>query len=499
MSVNRSLTAKTGLKPSAYGSFGGLDTSRDIANMDTKRELCFSTLDNGYVDWRSQVVRDPTLRLRLPAARVRHLRYFEDDKFVWAQQDDSEKYSFGSTNNHYLTDVYPASSVVSSVVFNRSVFLMAAGQHVFAYNGGVYRKAESLSNLRHAFGASVSRRLCVAGMPTAQTRIDISRVDSETFAYQEQQTDTSVLRAGFIDIKNMLSNNETITGLSQFEQDRLAVFTQGRTIIFKIDPDQTQWQLDERANIKIGCISHNTICQAGTDLLFCSRSGVHSVQRTSEAGILIYSRSMSDRIDQLYRRLLKTVSDPASVTAVFDQDEARYRVFFPSPSGLSSHCLSLSINPEGGEPTPTWSTSSFLNATCGDSMNGRLALGGPDGVYEVNKIEDTGELTPAMTIQTPYLWHGNTLDKKDTHSLIIQASGSGTIEIEATNDSGNMIFARTVEVEGDDNDDSFTDVPIFREYDIPFQHSYRGVRFKFVCKGNGLFRLFGFAVTFRNQ
>lgn len=498
MSLARSSTTKTGLKPTSYGRFGGLDTSRDVTNMDSRQLLNFTTLDNGYVDWRGQLVRDPGFRLGRPSARVRHVRFFNENEYALVYQDNSGFYGFDTTRGHKLIDAYPDSANPTSFVFNRDAYFLAEGQTPYRYTGSLWLPSEGMAKLKPAFGAVVSRRACVAGMRANPTRIEISRVDKDLFADREVPTENNPLRAGFIDVQNLLTRPDRITGLAQFEQDRLAVFTQGRTLLYRISPDLNEWQLDERANIKLGCISHNTVCDAGTDLLFCSRNGIHSVQRTSEAGILVYSRSISDQVDILYRRLLRTVADPSHVTAVFDQDEARYRVFFPSPTGNFSQCLSVAINPEGGETSPQWSTCSYLNATCGDFFAGKLVLGGIDGAYEVLHMEDEGGSTPILVAQTPMLWLGSFFDVKNTHSLVVQAAGSGTITIEAEDDKGRRFFDKTIEVDGDDGDDSFADVPLAQQYDIPFQFQVRGCRLKFTCKGDGAFRLFGFAVLHRS-
>ena len=340
--------------------------------------------------------------------------------------------------------------------------------------------------------------MVVAGIPGKETEIHLSRVDNEgVFPEDEDAAESSVLRAGYINIANILGTADQITGIASFEQNRLVVFTADRSFVYQIDPSINNWQLDERANINIGTISHNSIAHAGTDLLFCSRNGVHSVVRSEDNGILVYSQSMSDKVELTYREMLAGVDDKDDVSAVFDQDEGQYHVFFPQTGGLYSKRLTLTLNPEVGG-RPRWSTGSFINARSGAFLGGSLVFGTSGGVYDIKKIEEDGDTKPIMVAQTPILWAGSITETKDAHSMTIQAQGSGVLTVDAKDENGRDLASMTIDVTPGEVDDTFiADVPLSAQYERKFDVRFRGLQLKFTLQSSGLFRLVGFSLNIR--
>ena len=360
----------------AYENFQGLDSSRDLTSQDIKSEQPLSTLENAFCDWRGQIVRDPSASYRSGDYKVIHVRHFGMGEVSWAERTGSG-ITFNSDRDHSLVDAYPTNACVSSTVFNQNVHFFARALTSYRYDGISWQANESpaLNKLNPALGVPVQRRLAVAGIPGRETQVHFSRVDqSEIFPDDEDNTSTDVLRAGYIDIANQLGTADQITGISPFEQNRVIIFTSDRALMYQIDPDITLWTIDERTTINIGCSSHNTIVQAGTDVIFCSRSGVHSIRRSQDNGILVFSVSMSDKVDLLYREYFNSVIDPETITAVWDQDTAQYHIFFPQPGDEIAKRLTLSTNPEGADPQPKWSSGDFLNARCGSFLGGELVV-----------------------------------------------------------------------------------------------------------------------------
>lgn len=310
--MSTSTRSSTGLKTKTfvYENFQGLDTSRDITSLDTGKEQHLSKINNATADWRGQIVRDAACLERGGEYRVQHVRFFGKNELVWAERTGAG-INFNSERGHVLENVHEATAIVSSTVFNQNVIFASRARPMYAYDGINFNRNQSPAAdlLRPAYVTSVQRRLAVAGIPGRETQVHLSRVDQDQiFPDDEEPDSTSVLRAGFIDVANLLGTADQITGIGSFEQNRLVVFTADRAIIYRVDPDLTRWVIDDNANINIGCASHNTIVNAGTDLLFCSRSGVHSIKRSEENGILVFSYSMSDKIDILYRELFNSVA-----------------------------------------------------------------------------------------------------------------------------------------------------------------------------------------------
>lgn len=492
-------------RPVSFEGFMGIDDSRDPTAMETGKDQHLVTLNNGYCDWRGQIMKDPAIRKRGGDFPVVHCRWFSPNNLCWAEQRGGGIW-FNSDFNHVAEPNWNNGAIPSSVVFNRKAFFFSSGLQPWTYDGTNWSPSESntLTLIRPSFAAAVQRRLCVAGATGRETIVDISRVDNdEIFVGDEDDTSNNVLRAGFIDVGNLLGTADQITGLGTFEQTRLAIFTQDRCLIYKIDPDILQWEIEDRANIQIGCISHNSIAQAGTDVLFCSRSGVHSLRRSVDNGITVYSQPMSDKVEFLYRRLLAQVANQQDITGVWDRDNSQYRIFFPLVSGETvSLVMTLNTSEEAiatgaGVAIPKWSTSTGFNVMTGAALGGLIALGTKGGAYDVLENEDGNGDQPVMTFTTPVLWNGDFDGTKECSSLLIQASGKGTIEIDAFDEKGKDLGAMTVEVDEQDDDDSFPDIALRRQYTVKFERRYRGLQLRFTAKAKGLFRISGFAVILR--
>lgn len=486
----------------AYEDFQGLDTSRDIISKDTGRGQHFERVENAYCDWRGQVVRDATCVHRHGDRVVVRASFFNKSEVVYAERTEAG-INLVSERDHVLENVYLPTAVVTTTVFNQRVQFAARGYLSFSYDGITYRINESnhLAQLRPAYMTSVQRRLVAAGAAGQETRVFISRVDNENvFPDDEDENSENVLRAGYIDVANLIGTADQITGLGSFEQNKLIIFTSDKALIYRIDPNIDQWVQDESANIQIGCASHNTIVNAGTDVIFCSRSGVHSIKRSTENGILVYSYSLSDKVDLLYRELFDSVENAEEISAVFDQDKAQYHIFFPQPGGVLCKRLTLALNPEGGEPQLKFSTGNFLNSRCGAFLAGTLVLGTSGGIYESLREGQTRAdgVTPQFEIVTPLLWHGSLIEMKETLSIVIQAAGTGILQIDAVDDEGRTIGSMEVESGNDTDDNYFFGVPLSRQYERKWQHRYRGAQYRIRSKGgDGLFRLIGFAITVR--
>ena len=495
-----------------YEDFQGIDASRDQSALDTGQKQHMIEIENGYADWRGTLIREAGARQRTEGDRlVKHVNFFGRDLLVWAQLDGggtslkSERSEITETEvngqpvierSHYYEDAFPTSAIVSSTIFNSRTVFFCRDETPIQYDGQVFRKIEAQSDPRPAFGVSIQRRMAVAGAPSKRTTIDFTRVDEQSiFPEDEDPASVDVLKAADIDISNIIGTADEIKGLGVFESNKLAVFTNDQTLVYTISPDLTQWAIDDKANVKVGTISHNTITQAGSDLMFCSREGVHSLRRSETNGITIFSIPMSNKIDLVYREYLSLVKDPEQITAFFDQDEGQYHIFFPI-SELISKRLTLTLNPmQGGESK--WSSGTFLNAMCGAQLGGKQVLGTPGGVWERSKIEDQVEFSPEMEVTTPILWQGAINDTKESFSFILQATGKGELQVESFDERGRYLSAMQFLIEDGGADDKFPDVPLNRQYERKFEHRYRGVQFRFTTRGKGLLKIIGFAVTVR--
>lgn len=485
------------IKVYPYEDFQGIDASRDKGALDTGQKQHLVEIKDGFADWRGALVRDPGALPRTEGNKyIKRVSFFGRDLAVWAQVDGGGT-TLKSERDHVQFEVYPRNAVVTSTVYNSKVVFASRDFPMYQYDGFSWKLIDANSDPRPAYVVSIQRRLAIAGMPGKRTIIDFSRVDEEdVFTDDEDDTNVAVTKAADIDVANIIGTADEIKGLGVFENSRLAVFTNDQTLVYQLHPDYSLWQIDDKANIKIGTISHNTIVQAGTDLMFCSRDGVHSLRRSETNGITIYTVPMSNKIDLIYRNLLRQVDDLEKISAFYDQDEGQYHIFFPVSTQITKR-LTLSLNPvQGGESK--WSSGEFLNATCGVQLGGKTLLGTPGGIWERFQIEDEVEFSPEMVVTTPILWQGAINDIKESYSFILQATGKGELQVEAFDERGRYLSAMQFLIEDGGADDKFPDVPLSRQYERKFEHRYRGVQFRLTTRGKGLLKIIGFAVTVRS-
>ena len=487
------------LRPFPFFDFQGLDVSRDRTGLDTGKRQALIGCENAHCDWRGQIVKDPGVNRRAsPNAVIEHVDFYGRGLVAWAQRDGSGQITLNSDRSHSLPDVFPAGSVVSSTTFNKKLHFAAKGQAIRTYDGAVWTRNSSALQAGPANVAASQRRLICSGIPNKPTEIHFSRADNET-AMPEDEPDgsTDVLRGSYLDISNLIGTADEIVGHGPFETNRLAIFTRDQTLVYIINPDLTKWSIDERANVKVGCISHRTIRQANADLLFCARSGVYSLRRSVDNAIQLYSIPLSEKIDLLYRELIARTDDTARISAVWDQDAGQYHIFFPHGAATNvATRLTWTQHPTDPERSK-WSTGTFLNARCGAFLGGEMVFGTPGGLFDQRKIEDdTATLHPESTVLTPVLWHGSINEIKESYNLVIHATGQGTIEVEAFNEEGRELDSLTVTID-EPQDDVFPDLPLSRQYTRKFEHRYRGVQLRFTLKGKGLCRIIGFAINVR--
>tara|TARA_B100000424_G_scaffold64473_1_gene47275 strand:- start:110 stop:2032 length:1923 start_codon:yes stop_codon:yes gene_type:complete len=416
----------------------------------------------------------------------------QQDYYIYGRRVDVSPQS----GAHATEEVYPASAIVTTTVYNNKVIFASRDFPMYSYDGFKFEVIEAKSDPRPAYVVSVQRRLATAGQPGRRTIIDFSRVDTEdVFTLDEDVSAVQVTQASDIDVANVIGTADEIRGLGVFENSRLAVFTFDQVLVYQLHPNYTLWQIDDKANIKVGLISHNTIAQAGSDLLFCSRDGVHSLRRSETNGVTIFTIPMSNKIDLIYRDYLKSVADTEEINAFFDQDEGQYHIFFPQSDQISKR-LTLTLNPQvGGESK--WSSGDFLNTRCAKTLGGVTLLGTPGGIWEHNKIEDIVQYSPEMVVTTPILWQGAINDIKESYSFILQATGKGELQVESFDERGRYLSSMQFLIEDDGADDKFPDVPLSRQYERKFEHRYRGVQFRFTTSGKGLLKIIGFAVAVR--
>jgi hypothetical protein len=477
-----------------YEDFVGLDDSRDISSMDTGKKQALIKVQNGFCDWRGNITRSPGATQITPGDKyIQHVAFYGVDRYAWAQRDGG-----GITLKAAMTsadEVYPPNSVVASTIFNRKLIFFSQGQTMRQFDGIAFSKIEPVnSKLKPAIGVAIQNRLATAGSDGRQGIVDFSRVnDASIYAQDEDASLLAVTKAADLDIRNIIGTADDIKGFGVLERNRLAIFTNDQTVVYAINPDFTKWAIDDKGAVGVGTLSHNTVKNAGVDILFCSRFGVYSLRRSVANGVTLYAAPLSSKIDITYRALVKSVSNPEDISAFYDQDNSQYHIFFPR--GLLTTCLTMTVSPIPDAETK-WSTANYISAVTGASLGGTTLLGTTGGIWSRGQIEDDVIIDPVTVVETPILWNGSITDYKDSVKFIMQAAGTGSILVESFNEENRPLSSWTVSVSGDD---SQLDIPLSKQYERKFEHRYKGVRFRFTITGDGLMRIIGFATVVRSN
>ena len=87
-----SVTSPNGqrLQPFSYDDFQGIDSSRDVASLDTGQQQHMYHLKNGYPNFRGIILRDRPLapRTSVPGDRlISHVTFFGRNLRAWARRD----------------------------------------------------------------------------------------------------------------------------------------------------------------------------------------------------------------------------------------------------------------------------------------------------------------------------------------------------------------------------------------------------------------------------
>ncbi len=492
-----SLNAPSGkrLQAFSYDDFQGVDSSRDVASLDTGQQQHLSVLNNGYANFRGIILRDRGATQRKSAQGdrlIKHVTFFGRNLAAWAQRDDGGTTLKAEPNGLTQSLAYPKDAVVSSTIFNNKLITFSRQQPMYEYDGSKWSKNAN-ERERPAFGVAIQRRLAIAGGVDRRTTVDFSRMDNtEIFTRDEPEGSLEVTRAGDIDIRNIIGTFDEIKGLGVFENSRLAVFTNDQALVYAISPDITRWVIDEKTSVRKGTVSHNSIANTGNDLLFASRSGVESLRRSDNNGVTIFSVPMSAKIEELYKRTLRLVPNVEDISAFYDPDYGQYHLFMPQSDILSTR-FTMTMGVDGNVK---WSTGSFLNARCGASLGGVTILGTNGGIFDVNEYEEQSTVLPELEVVTPILWHGSLTETKKTSEFILQASGKGRLLVDCYNEDGKKFYSMQIDLDKNDNgDDNRTFLALSNQYSRSFEHEYKGVQFHIrAIGGSDRIKIIGLAV-----
>ena len=137
--VTFSAPTADGVTPSVATGTAVIDANGELDS------ITITSQGNGYLP-------DPTVTVDAPATGTTAL--------VTAKMGTDVR-----TRTHYIEGAYPASSIVTSTVFNNSAMFFSRDKTPYKYDGLQWKKIEAGSDPRPAFGVSIQRRLAISGAP----------------------------------------------------------------------------------------------------------------------------------------------------------------------------------------------------------------------------------------------------------------------------------------------------------------------------------------------
>ena len=485
------------LQTHSYHNFQGIDSSRDKSSLDTGDEQHLVDCINAYCDWRGTIIRDNGATLRKTTlGTIRHIAFYGTDLAVWAESQDSGT-ALIAENGESLIDIYDQDAVVTSTVFGGKTVFSSRGKQLEYFDGTNFKRSTSKNIQDPAYIATIQNRLIIAGGEGSATQLKVSRVDNaEVFPEDEDVDAEQVTKAIFFSIKNVIGNQGSIKGLGTFENSRLVIFTEDKGVVYEISTDNTQIAIDDSIIINAGTISHNTIKEVADGVFFCARDGVYRLARSSANGITANIEPMSAKVTRLYRKLISQVSNPEDISAHYDQDEHQYHIFFPRSNSLCTR-LTLTLAPNDVSESNKWNTGDFNNTQCAAALGGITLSGNNGQIWEYRYSEDAADEYPTAVVTTPILWHGTMTEIKQSHSMLIQATGEGEIQVEAFDDGGRILSTHNFQIQDDLVAGEFPDVPLNRQFNRKLEHRYRGIQLKITIKGKGLIQILGVAINIK--
>lgn len=486
-----------------YRDFAGLNSSTSEAAAEAPGRQPLHELDAMFCSPFGYLSNEvPLERVGVETDTVAHVRFY-------AKRETAVAYAarIGSGFELRVMDrpnaspvSWPSSAVPVSCVFNRKAVFVGGGDlaaRVFDGYDWTALDGEGASGAK--FCVAISRRLALAGYDQNPTEVIVSRVDREdVLAADEEDGDPSVLKAFRLNVGNMLGNADRITGLAAFETGRLAIFTNDKVLVYNAPADASEWMIDEKVTINVGTFSHNTICNVGEEMFFCSRSGVHSLRRSVANGQTLFTLPISSPVQETYRSLVAMVRDPSRISACYDRETGRYMVFFPVHDTLV-YRLSLDLFPASREDEPltgNWSLSSHAGLMHGETLGDICVFGGVGGIYKrLPEYVEGGR--PAGRASLPVLWHSDFLNTKQSHSLVLFAAGDGRVTVSATDEAGRSLGNVVFDISSGGRANVLGPMPM-RQFERMFQHSYTGLRLRLaVDESNKQLRIFAIGIRLR--
>jgi hypothetical protein len=196
--------------------------------------------------------------------------------------------------------------------------------------------------------------------------------------------------SGLLDIGGVVGQNDEIVALAQHNK-YLVIFCKNNIVVYQGANDPTTMTLAD--TIKgVGCIARDSVQNTGNDLVFLSKSGVRSFNRTvQENSMPLRELSLNIRDDLVSYLTVETLTNVKS--AYFERD-AFYLITFPGSKTMVYFDL-RNVLPNGAARATIWNNNAGITykAFC-STEDRKLLLGVPNGIAEyTGYLDNTASYT----------------------------------------------------------------------------------------------------------
>ena len=234
--------------------------------------------------------------------------------------------------------------------------------------------------------------------------------------------------SGILDISTVVGNNDEIVGLAQhnnflviFCTNSIVVYgSQGTSAVSGIDP--LTMQLADVVT-GVGCVSRDSIQATGTDLIYLSKSGIRSLNRTvTENSMPMRELSLNIRDDITNYLALEPNTD--NIKSGYFEKEAFYVLTFPSSRIMIYVDLRTAL-PNGSARVTTWSLDNGnVYKAFATTESRKLYFGVPNGIAEYSGYID-GTANYQLTYKSPFADVTGGVVKKFLKKAKLLVIGSG--------------------------------------------------------------------------
>ena len=248
-------------------------------------------------------------------------------------------------------------------------------------------------------------RIWVANLTNNKSTIYYSRlVDPAQF---------SGAGSGLIDIASVVGNNDEVVALAQHNK-YLVIFCKNNIVVYQGANDPTTMTLAD--TIKgVGCIARDSVQNTGNDLIFLSKSGVRSFNRTvQENSMPLRELSLNIRDDLVGYLAVETTNN---IRSAYYEKDAFYLLTFPG-SKITVYFDLRQVLQNGAARSTLWNSTDGVPYTAFCSTEDReLLIGLPGKIAKYN-----GYLDGTTTYNMTYYTSSSDLGSATTNKMLKKAS-----------------------------------------------------------------------------